>query len=214
MLIPITDIIDVFSKHNIKINGVFHIGANDCEELQYYQQLSVKNENVVWIEAIPEKVNECIQKGIPNVYNAIITDEDYGDVVFNISNNSLSSSVLELGTHSIEHPHIHYVEKRQGKSITIDTFFRTKNIDASKYDFWNFDIQGAELLALKGGVQSIEHVKSIYLEVNEKELYKNCGLIHEIDAFLAQYNFERVITAMMSHGWGDALYIKSVNFES
>ena len=134
--------------------------------------------------------------------------------MFNISNNLLSSSVLEFGTHLIEHPHVHYVEKRRGKSITIDSFFKIANIDASKYDFWNFDIQGAELLALKGGIRSIEHVKAIYLEVNEKELYKNCGLMHEIDAFLAQYNFERVMTEMTPHGWGDALYIKSVNFQS
>ena len=214
MLIKITDIIDVFSKHNIKVNGVFHIGANNCEELEYYDELSIKKENVVWIEAIPEKVQECTQKGIPNVYNAIITDQDYADVVFNISNNLLSSSVLEFGTHLIEHPHVHYVEKRRGKSLTIDSFFKIANIDASKYDFWNFDIQGAELLALKGGIRSIEHVKAIYLEVNEKELYKNCGLMHEIDAFLAQYNFERVMTEMTPHGWGDALYIKSVNFQS
>ena len=56
MLIKITDIIDVFSKHNIKVNGVFHIGANNCEELEYYDELSIKKENVIWIEAIPEKV--------------------------------------------------------------------------------------------------------------------------------------------------------------
>ena len=49
----------------------------------------------------------------------------------------------------------------------------------------------------------------MYLEVNEKELYKNCGLINEIDAFLANYGFKREITCMTPHGWGDALYIKS-----
>jgi hypothetical protein len=209
MLIKISDIKDVLSKNDIKINGVFHIGANNCEEMSAYNELSIQKENVIWIDAIPEKVIECTEKGMPNVYNAIITDKDFEDVVFNISNNSLSSSVLEFGTHLIEHPHVHYVEKRNGKTITIDTFFKIINIDASNYDFWNFDIQGAELLALKGGTKSIPHAKAIYLEVNEKELYKNCGLIEEIDAFLAEYNFERVLTEMTPHGWGDALYIKT-----
>lgn len=30
----------------------------------------------------------------------------------------------------------------------------------------------------------------MYLEVNEKELYKNCRLIVEIDTFLSKYNFK------------------------
>jgi hypothetical protein len=37
------------------------------------------------------------------------------------------------------------VNKINLKSITIDTFFERNHIDASKYDFWNFDIQGATL---------------------------------------------------------------------
>jgi hypothetical protein len=45
-------------------------------------------------------------------------------------------------------------------------------------------------------------------EVNEKELYKNCGLIGEIDTFLNIYHFKRVLTNITCHGWGDALYIR------
>ena len=44
-------------------------------------------------------------------------------------------------------------------------------------------------MALKGATESIKYVKALYLEVNEKELYKNCGLINEIDTFLFKYNF-------------------------
>lgn len=94
------------------------------------------------------------------------------------------------------------------QSITVDTFFERNHLDASKYNFWNFDIQGAELMALKGAIKSIQHVKALYLEVNEKELYKKCALISDIDEFLLTYNFKRVLTHMTSHGWGDALYIK------
>ena len=100
-----------------------------------------------------------------------------------------------------------YVDKLTLKSLTIDTFFERNHIDASKYNFWNFDIQGAELIALQGATQSIQYAKAIYLEVNEQELYKNCGLITEIDSFLLQYNFKRVLTNITPHGWGDALYI-------
>lgn len=207
MLIDFVDINRILSLNNISINGAFHIGAHECEEIPFYNQMGLKNEDVVWIDAIPSKVTEATNRGIPNVYNAVITDKDDEDVVFNVSNNVQSSSVLEFGTHSQEHPWVVYVDKIHQKSITIDTFFERNNIDASKLNFWNFDIQGAELMALKGATKSIKYAKAMYLEVNEKELYKQCGLIHEIDAFLSQYNFKRVLTNMTKHGWGDALYI-------
>ena len=207
MLISFPEINNILISNNITINGAFHIGAHDCEEMAFYNELGLKSNDIVWIDAIPKKVIEATNRGIPNVYNAVITDKDDEDVIFNVSNNGQSSSVLEFGTHSIEHPWVVYVDKIHQKSITIDTFFEKNNIDASKYNFWNFDIQGAELMALKGAIKSIQHAKALYLEVNEKELYKNCGLITEIDTFLLQYNFKRVLTDMTQHGWGDALYI-------
>jgi FkbM family methyltransferase len=208
MLICFEEISKILLENNISIFGSFHIGAHECEETNFYNQLGLNPEDVVWIDAITSKVNEATNRGIPNVYNAVITDKDDEEIIFNVSNNVQSSSVLEFGTHSQEHPWVVYVDKMNLKSITIDTFFERNNIDASKYNFWNFDIQGAELMALKGATQSINYAKAIYLEVNEKELYKNCGLITEIDTFLLHYNFKRVLTNMTPHGWGDALYIK------
>jgi hypothetical protein len=79
----------------------------------------------------------------------------------------------------------------------------------TKYNFWNFDIQGAELLALKGAMKSIEYVKALYLEVNIEEVYKGAALMSDLDDFLSKYNFKRVVTKMTGYGWGDALYIKA-----
>ena len=209
MLISFEEINNILLSNKIHINGVFHIGAHECEELDFYNKLEIKKEDVIWVEAISSKVKDAINRGIPNVYNAVITDKDDEEIVFNITNNVQSSSVLEFGSHSQEHPWVVYVDKIKTTSITIDTFFERNNIDSSKYDFWNFDIQGAELMALNGSTESIKYAKAIYLEVNEKELYKNCGLINELDTFLLNYNFKRVLTKMTGHGWGDALYILS-----
>lgn len=208
MYINLFDIQRVLASKNIVINGALHIGAHDCEELKFYNGIGLKNEQVIWIEALQSKVTESINRGIPNVYNALITDKDDEEIIFNVSNNIQSSSILEFGTHSQEHPQVVFVDKKNLISVTVDTFFERNNLDASKHDFWNFDIQGAELLALKGAQKSIQYAKAIYLEVNEKELYKDCGLIGDIDLFLSQYKFKRVLTHMLHHGWGDALYIK------
>jgi FkbM family methyltransferase len=210
MLIGFEEISKILSANNITVNGSFHIGAHDCEELGFYNKLGLAKEDIVWIDAIPSKVIGAKNRGIPNVYNAVVTDKNDEEIEFNISNNGQSSSVLELGTHLHEHPWVVYVDKIKLKSITIDKFFERNTIDASKYNFWNFDIQGAELLALKGAIESIKYAKALYLEVNEKELYKNCGLITDIDAFLSQYKFKRVLTKMTPHGWGDALYILDI----
>jgi len=207
--IPYNHIISILSENNIFITGVLHVGAHECEEMTFYNDIGIPAEQIIWIEAISTKVLQAQSKGIPNVYHAVITDQDDEYVFFNLANNDQSSSVLEFGTHSIEHPDVVYVGKIHTLSITINTFFDRNNIDASKFDFWNFDIQGAELMALKGAVKYLPRVKVIYLEVNVNELYKDCALVDEIDAFLSQYKFERVATAITQFGWGDALYINS-----
>jgi FkbM family methyltransferase len=208
MLIHMKDVVSILTANNISISGVFHVGAHECEELpEYVNTLKVPAQDIIWVDAIQEKVAQSAKRGIPNVYNAVITDKDDQEVQFNISSNGQSSSILEFGTHAKDYPWCVYVDKRKQTSITVDSFFQRNNLDASKYNFWNFDIQGAELLALKGAPNSLKHAKVIYLEVNEQEVYKNCGLIDEIDRFLSQHNFKRVITEMTEQGWGDALYI-------
>lgn len=209
MLIPFSDIDRVLKTNNIECKGALHLGAHECEELPFYSRIGVIAKDVTWVDAIPSKVEEAKARGVPNVYNAVITDNDDEEVVFNVSNNGQSSSVLEFGTHSTEHPWVVYVDTLKQKSVTLNTFIERNGIDATKLTFWNFDIQGAELMALRGATKYIKYAKAIYLEVNEKELYKGCGLIGEIDAFLATYNFKRVLTSMTQHGWGDALYVLS-----
>jgi FkbM family methyltransferase len=210
MLISQDDVIECLKTHNIDVNGVFHIGAHECEEMGFYNRMGLSKEQVVWIDAMPDKVVEALQRDIPNIFQAIITDKDDDTVRFNISNNVQSSSVLPFGTHSAEHPHVHYVGTFDGKTTTIDTFFSRKSLNPADYNFWNLDIQGAEYLALKGGQNALTHVKALYLEVNEKELYIGCALLPQLDAFLATKGFTRAITKMLEHGWGDALYIRKV----
>ncbi len=208
MLIGFEEIDFILKSVGIKITGAFHIGAHDCEELDFYGKIGLSPNDVVWIDAIDEKVEQAKHRGIPNVYNAVITDKDDDSVVFNISNNGQSSSVLELGTHANQYPGIFYVRRVNKTTTTIDTFFQRTGIDFTKYNFWNFDIQGAELMALKGAEKAMEHVKVMYLEVNHDELYRGCGRIDEIDRFLGERGFRRVMTKMVIQGWGDAVYVK------
>lgn len=203
---------NIINQYNINITGILHIGAHECEELGFYvSNLNVLPENIIWIDAIDTKVQLNINNGIPNVYHNVITDKDDDIVEFNISNNFQSSSIFELGDKHIEYyPHIHYTDKIKQKTITIDTFYKKNNLDPSKYVFWNFDIQGAELLALKGGSDAIKHVKMLYLEVNRDEMYKNCDRVEAVDSFLLDKGFKRVHdTISDGTSWGDAIYVRN-----
>jgi len=208
MLIPIETVRDELAKHGVVTRGVFHVGAHECEELEGYNRIGISSENVIWIDAIEEKVHAARTRGIPNVHHAIVTDKDGADVTFHVGNNTQSSSILEFGTHATEHPWVHYVSEFTCPSITVDTFFAREGLDAKQYNLWNFDIQGAELMALRGATATLAHAEALYLEVNAKELYKGCGLLPEMDAFLETHGFKRVLMKMTPHGWGDALYVR------
>ena len=206
-------IIEEIKRNKIKLNGVLHIGAHECEEKGFYNEdLHINDKNIIWIEANPTKVEEAKKRGIKNIYQAVITNEDDKEILFNVANNFQSSSVLELGTHATEHPDITYVKELSfmAKTSTIKTFFQKNKIrNPENYNFWNFDIQGAELMALQGAKDYIKYAKVINLEVNIEKVYKNCPLMSDIDAFLSKHHFQRVLTKITKHGWGDALYIKT-----
>lgn len=209
MLINFNDIKMYLHFNNITVTGVLHIGAHECEELPFYRHyLGVSESNMLWIDAYKFKVEQGKERGITNLYHALISNQDDIDTEFNIASNIQSSSILDFGTHTIEHPNIHFIDKVLLKTITINTFFKRNNIDPTKYNFWNLDIQGAELLALEGGENLLSNVDAIYIEVNIKQLYKNCPLISDIDTFLAKHNFKRELTKMTIHNWGDAIFLK------
>ena len=81
-------------------------------------------------------------------------------------------------------------------------------------NFVNIDIQGAELLALKGMTATLPYIDYLYLEVYTKHLYKDCALLPEIRAFFKPFGFALQELQMTPHGWGDAFFVKNVAFEA
>ena len=58
MLIPLKELV---SRYNIKIKGILHVGAHECEELKDYLNYLPINK-ILWIEALAGKVNLCRSK--------------------------------------------------------------------------------------------------------------------------------------------------------
>lgn len=208
MLIPLRNLVKKYNLKN-KVKGILHVGAHECEEKNDYEKYGFHN--VYWVEGMKFKVKMMKEK-YPNIniYNAVISDVDDVEIVLNISNNGQSSSILELGTHKEKHPTIHYVDKQSSKSKTLTTLIEEEKINMDNVNFLNFDIQGAELKALKGMGDYLKKVDYIYTEVNSDYLYVDCCLIGEIDEYLRCFGFKRVLTKMAGDaGWGDAFYTRS-----
>jgi FkbM family methyltransferase len=202
-----------FSK---KVNGIIHIGAHECEERgAYIQQFNITDEHIIWIDALKSKV-DIIKNNEPyiKIFNECISDKDNELVVFKITNNFQSSSFLNLKEHLIEHPDIHEIYRIELYTKTLKTFYNENNLNRGDYNFMNLDIQGAELLALKGAGDILTNIDYIYIEVNTKELYENCALLSEVDEYLSTFHFKRLHTYITSHGWGDAFYIKNIHYIS
>lgn len=201
MLIQWKEMRPYFSR---SIKGVLHVGGHLAEELEIYNAANIKN--VIWIEANKDR-SEQIKKLVPDnhiVVNAIIGDISGKPVTFYEANNGQSSSILELGTHAKEHPEVHYVDETQSIMTRLDELSVENNF--FPFNFINLDIQGAELLAIKGMGKLLDNVDYIYTEVNKRSLYKDCALINDLDEYLSDFN--RVLTEWTQFGWGDAFYVR------
>jgi hypothetical protein len=201
MLISLYELI---AKYHIKLKGILHVGAHDCEETREYEIFLPRNK-ILWIEALKNKVEYCkhLYPGVL-IEEAVVSDK-YETVKFNISNSTMSSSIFDFGLHKNYYPNINYVDSFYTDTKMLKDIIYKYNID---YNFLNLDIQGAELNALKGMENYLHKVEYIYTEVNCDYVYKDCPLIDEIDEYLKKFGFERVETIWQPGcKWGDAFYI-------
>jgi FkbM family methyltransferase len=188
--------------------GIIHIGAHRMEERKVYRDNGFYN--TIWIEANPKlyKLNQENILDSETLINNAISDVDKQIISFNITNNGQSSSLLDLHFHKEAHPNVVVSETVEVRTRRMDCLLLDLNVDLDDYDFINIDVQGAELLALKGFGKMLSKFKYIYSEVNIKELYKNCCLIEDLDSYLTDFNFIRCETKIFPQGWGEAFYVK------
>lgn len=205
------DFQEAIEEHGIAVSGVLHVGTHLAEEAPMYNHLGVP---VLWVEAnadLKDVILAAIKPYRQQLYPSFraVTDVDDDLVMFHITNyDSMSSSIFDFGTHPTFSPDTIFVEHRLVNTVTIDTI--TQPFERShqfRADTLVMDIQGAELLALKGATKFLKHVDTIYTEVNKAEVYVGCAQVEEIDTYLT--DFERVQTHWVGEqGWGDALYLR------
>lgn len=142
------------------------------------------------------------------ILHGLVSDRADNQTSFHITNNLQSSSMLEMQEHLREHPSVVKTGTITLETTTVPNLLERHSLPITGYDFVNLDIQGAELLALRGMERMLGNVRAIYSEVNEKELYSGCARLDDILDFLGERGFMCVEVAMTRHAWGDALFVR------
>lgn len=189
-------------------NECLHVGAHLAEEAETYRKLGIGHRT--WVESNPELVatlseNPALQGD--SILQACAWEKSGVELSFNINSNSQTSSVFSLGTARERYPEI------LGKQVIKLNSVALQDVLPSSYEpcLIALDIQGAELQALRGMSRLLTQAHIVYSEVHREEIYVGCSQVSEIDAFMAEYGFRRVVTVWTDHNWGDAIYAKNPN---
>jgi FkbM family methyltransferase len=195
-----------------QINGVIHVGGNLGQERDAYASRGLR---VIWIEPNPE-VFERLQRSIVDfprqrAFSCLVTDTDDRIYPFHIANNEgQSSSILELMAHKDVWPEVSYTKTIELRGVTLANLLKRENVRLADYDALVLDTQGSEMLVLRGARELLGGFKFIKAEVADFESYKGCCLLPEVDAFLAQHGFHRVMAKKFRMKKGVGTYFEVV----
>lgn len=173
--------------------GIIHVGANTGQECHQYHDGDL---NVLWIEAHPNVFRTLLTNiaRFPKqqaICQLLSDKDDVPTSFYETSNNSESSSILELGLHSEMFPDITCISSAKMSSLTLTTLIKRNNIDLSLFDTLLLDIQGAELIVLSGAEDILANFKHIVAEAADFDVYKGCGRLEQIDNLLGNHGFTR-----------------------
>lgn len=207
-------LVGLLKKYNVPNSGCLHVGANIGSELECYESFGFKQ--VVWIEGYTPFFDILIKNinNKPNHHalNYMISDQNGETVEFRVASNTGSSTMLKPTDSWFES----FGNVKFEKNVKVNCR-RLDDLLLKKFDieylkdikFAVFDIEGAELKALKSLGKLINNFDFILTEINIKNNFENGPLLYDIDKFMHRNSFKRVYNKY-SVSSGDALY-KRVN---
>ena len=178
---------------------IFDIGSRDCvQSIEFYN--AFPNSKIYAFECNPNTLDIC-KKNIEPYSDRITLVEgavcDYdGNITFYPINQKKTITTWKDGN-----PGASSIFKSNGK-YTIETYIQDEIItkchrldsvmdkyDISKVDIIWMDLQGAELLALKGLGNHLQNVKYIHTEVSYKEMYSGQVMFNELNNYILSNEF-------------------------
>ena len=198
---------ELYEKYNMNVTGVIHIGAHYGEEHYLYKKHNI--EKVVYVEPL-NKNFEVLKTNITDesiLLNLALGNENKKIEMFvESANNGQSSSILKPEIHLLQYPQITFDEKEIVEMKRLDDL----DLDLSKINLINIDVQGYELEVFKGAEKTLENIDYIISEINRDEVYQGCAKIEDLANFLSKYGFVLVEENWAGYTWGDGFFVKKI----
>ena len=196
---------------------IVELGArNGAESLSFHSAFPAAR--IVAFECNPATLPACraALSGIPEItlIEKAVTDRA-GEISFYPTDpqrtitkepdgNPGASSIFRART---DYPHETYVQNEiRVQSTTLAAVLAEQKIDS--VDLLWMDIQGAELLALKGMGERLGNVRLMHLEVEFRPIYEGQPLFPEVHSFLRERGFQLLGFTSYSRYAADAVYAK------
>lgn len=172
--------------------GVLHIGAHLGLEANEY---SLRGKPVIFIEADPDTFEKLKQRLTnfhnQNAYNYLLGDEEKVVKFFRSSNSSESSSIFSFSEKNA------FLNVSTSSEIDIQMCRLDSKFSASDlqtFDHWVIDVQGAELLVLRGAGNLIKVCKTLFIECSTTEFYTGGARWEEIMQFMRMNGYKYFVS--------------------
>jgi FkbM family methyltransferase len=173
--------------HNIDL--VIDVGANTGQYAKGLRKLGYKGK-IISFEPLSSPYSELLSASAKDnlweIAPRYALGDREGEIGINISENSVSSSILPiLQSHVEALPASKYVNKETVRLRTLDSFLGDLITDEYKSILLKMDVQGYESFVLQGATQTLKLIKGLQLELSVVPLYENqklfCEMIDDIE---------------------------------
>jgi FkbM family methyltransferase len=149
--------------------------------------------SAVLIEPQPALADELRKKYAAvksvNVFETVLSDKNE-DVSFYRQSESATSSMLRMDETILGgHLDTSIAEVSTHKATLLDDLLKDDN---RNIDLLKIDVQGAELLVLRGASNTLKRTSYIWVEVSFKPLYENSATFSDIYAFMNAHQFQLI----------------------
>ena len=173
----------------LDIQTIIDIGSNEGQFIKDIST-SLPGRKILAFEPIPS----CYEKLVSNTkndnvvaYNIGLSDTE-GETEINISNNSGSSSILQMKElHEVSYPDSYYVKKEKIRLERLDNVLG--NISLKKNVLIKMDVQGYEKNVIRGGEEIFSQAAALIIESIFEPFYDDQWLFDDLYRYFTQNGF-------------------------
>lgn len=197
------------------IDIVFDVGANVGQYGKALRQAGYKG-RIISFEPIADAHEELVaaasHDALWTIHPKCAVGNTQGEVLINISKNSVSSSIRAmLPSHTEAEPLSEYVAVERAEVITFDSIFK-KYRSAVETAWLKIDTQGFENEVLEGAAGSLPFIRAIQLELSLVPLYESQHLWDHFLSSMQKQGFDvwSLVPAFTDPRTGRSLQIDAV----